>query len=399
MELKRVDNYCLKILFLVEAGIVITQVLNLDSMTSMLFLLTFPLTVLLWIRTIRQTFSETDLIVVITSILAVISVLINGAQRSAGFSFSYLKKLIMFIMALLFFQTAFRIRADEELCTFIRKLVDCLVVLLILMYFLKTDQMHMFNGRRTVYLTFCFSNPNLTGLFLSCLYMLKMHRLFEDGRWYAKLLHFLQQFFLGWFVFKTQSRNCLLVLTLYTAISIWLIFKSRKKLRFTKNWATLFAMFPACLVAIYMLLVYNNWIQSVFSFMRKSGKDLDSRVVVWSHALQHLWKAPAFGAYFELSEGTGTFQMHNSHLDIAASYGLPVLVLVCVLLIRYLYQRGRIYENRKDYIYILGFACAILLGMGEAAVFSGGLGIYIFAGMFLLLANQGHLETKDVIPI
>jgi len=79
-------------------------------------------------------------------------------------------------------------------------------------------------------------------------------------------------------------------------------------------------------------------------------------------------------------------QMHNSHLDIAASYGIPVLILVCVLLARWLRQgRGR---------YMIGFACALLLGLGEAAVFSGGLGIYIFAGLFLLLAKGEKDEDR-----
>lgn len=396
MELKQLDNFCLKVLFLVVAGIVVAQVLNLDSLTSMLFMLTFPLTVLLWVRTIRQTFSETDMLVVITCVLVVICVLLNGARANARFGFSYLKKLIMFIMALLFFQTAFRVRAGEELCAFIHKVVDCLVIFLITMYFLRTSRMYTLNGRRTVYLTFCFSNPNLTALFLSCLYMLKMHRLFEHGRWYVKLVHVLQMLFVGWFVLETQSRNCFLVLALYTMLSIWLVFKSRRNLRITKSWAILFAVFPAFLVAAYMLLVYNAWIQELLSFLVGEGKGLDSRAMIWGNALQQLWKSPVLGAYFEISEGTGVFQMHNSHLDIAVSYGIPVLVLVCALLVRYLCQQGRIYENRKGYIYILGFACAILLGMGEAAVFSGGLGLYIFAGLFLLLANQEHPKAKDV---
>jgi hypothetical protein len=66
---------------------------------------------------------------------------------------------------------------------------------------------------------------------------------------------------------------------------------------------------------------------------------------------------------------------------------VPVLVLVCVLLFIYIYQRGRRYSDKGQYMYIMAFCCALLLGMGEAAVFAGGMGIYIFAGSFLLLAN------------
>ena len=395
MELKRIDSACLKLLFLVEAGIIITQVLNLDSLTSVLFLTTFPLTVLLWIRSIRRTVSETDLIVVITCAAAGISVLINAAGASAHLSFGYLKKLIIFFMVLLYFQAAFRFRIDEKMHEYIRKVTDGIVVFLVLMFFLQTDRMYMLNGRRTVYFTFCFSNPNMTALFLSCLYMLKMHSLFEGGKWYVRLANILMQLILAGFIMETQSRNCLLVLMMYTAVSVWLIFRSQRKLRISKVWAAMIAAFPALLVAVYMTLVSSRWVQELLSFMISEGKGLDSRVRIWGLALRHLWESPVFGAYFEVSGGTGTFQLHNTHLDIAVSYGIPVCLLVCGLLIRYLHQRGRVYENKKRFIYILGFACAILLGMGEAAVFSGGLGINILAGALLLLANPAPQETKD----
>lgn len=393
MELKQIDRIYLKALFLVEAGIVVTQILSLDTLTSILFLFTFPLTVMIWLRTCRQTMSGTDLMVVIASVIATIGVLLNGASTSADVDFSSLKKLIMFIMALLFIVSAYRIRINEEMSTFIRRIVDALVVFLIIMYFFQREQMHTLNGRYTVYLTFCFSNPNMTALFLSCLYMLKMNRLFEDGKWHVKLFHILQQVLLGWFLVETQSRNGMLVLAMYTVFTIWLVFKSRRNLRITKFWAILFAIFPAVMVAGYMLLIQNEWIIRLLSFLVGEGKKLDSRVDVWGEALQHLADSPIFGAYYEISDGTGLRQMHNSHMDIAASYGIPVLVMVCILLAKCLHQQGRIYANKKDYIYILGFACSVLLGVGEAAVFSGGLGLYIMAGASLLLANK--MEEKQ----
>ena len=136
MELKRIDAFFLKALFLVVAGIIITQVLELDSVSSILFLLTFPLTIVLWIRSIRQTFSTTDMIVVIACVLAILSVLLNASKVSAAMDFEYLKKLIMFVMTLLFFQTAHRLRVHEGMRHFIRHVVDLLVLFLILMYFL-----------------------------------------------------------------------------------------------------------------------------------------------------------------------------------------------------------------------------------------------------------------------
>lgn len=388
MELKKIDTFFLKMLYLVEAGIVVTQVLRLDRITSLLFLLTFVFTVLLWIRTIRQTFSANDLLVVITAALAVIGVLLNAVRSNADLSFDYLKKLIMFIMALLFFQTAFRLRANDEFCVFLRRTVDFLTLFLIVMYFIRYGQMHMVNGIRTIYLTFNFSNPNLTALFLMGLYMLKAQQLFEQKKWFVKVVDILQQLLLAWFIVDTQSRNCLLVLFLYTVVMIWVFFRKSENLRITKGWAMLFAIFPALLVAVYMLMIDSKWILETFSFLVGEGKKLSSRVEIWGQALQFLRGSPVFGAYYEISKGTGSSQMHNTHLDIATSYGIPVLILVCVLLTKYLHQQGRIYDDKNEYIHVLGFACMIALGMGEAAMFSGGLGIYIIAGTSLLLANR-----------
>ena len=158
-------------------------------------------------------------------------------------------------------------------------------------------------------------------------------------------------------------------------------------MRITKGISYLIAVFPAAFVAVYMLLLSASWGQKMFSFLVSEGKGLDSRVEVWSGALQKLRSSPLLGSYYEVSGGSGVFQMHNSHLDVAVSYGIPVLALLCVLIHKYLHQYGRIYKDKQSYIYILGFACAIMLGIGEAAVFSGGLGLYIFVGTFLLLSN------------
>jgi hypothetical protein len=57
-----------------------------------------------------------------------------------------------------------------------------------------------------------------------------------------------------------------------------------------------------------------------------------------------------------------------------------------------MHHRGRSYKQKSSYIYMLAFCCAILLGIGEAAVFAGGMGIYIFVGTFLLLANMEDEE-------
>lgn len=394
MELKQTDAILLKLLYAVAAGIVITQALGLDNVTSILFLLTFPLTVVLWGRSIRRKLDSTDMLVLLTAVLAVVSVLLNALITETTISFNYIKKLIIFIMSLLFLSMANRMRVERSFIRYVNAIVDSLTVFLIAMYFIAGPRMYMINGWVTKYLTFGFSNPNLTGLFLVCLYMLTVYRLFSREKVAIKLIHIAMAAFLAWFVLETRSRNCLLIMMLYTAICAWLIFRGRKKMRIGKGMSVTIAVFPAIFVLLYMALISAEWVKKVFSILIEEGKLLDSRTVVWTKAMEFVVRSPILGAYSELSDGTGMFQMHNSHLDVMASYGIPAMFLVCVLLQKCLHQKGRVYQEKHAYLYILGFACAIMLGIGEAALFSGGMGIYIFVGAFLLLTDS--VETQSV---
>ena len=87
-------------------------------------------------------------------------------------------------------------------------------------------------------------------------------------------------------------------------------------------------------------------------------------------------------------------QMHNTHLDILVSYGTVILILTCYLLHSVI--RSADGENMKEETMVrLCFCGTIIMGMGEAALFSGGLGIYLFAGMFLLLCNRDRSEAGE----
>lgn len=394
MKLKRIDLFFFQTLYLVAAGIVVTQVLGLDNLTSMLFLSTFPLTVVLWLRTLRNTVTSSDILVMLAAGMAIISVLVDASITGADLSFEYLKKPIMFLMSLLFLQTAHRVRVGQDMVRFISRIADFLTLLLMVMYFTQFTRMHTINDIPTVYLTFRFNNPNLTALFAISLYMLVVYRLFTPERWYRKLGHILLAAFLMVVVFDTRSRNGLLVLVLYTLACAALIFRGRRQMRIGKFWAAMVSVFPAVFVGAYVAMVYMPWVQELLSFMVGEGKRLDSRMKIWGPALDCLAKSPLIGAYNETAAGFGTGHLHNTHLDIACCYGIPVLVIVCMLLYRYFHQGGRCYTRKSSYIYMLSFLCAIMLGIGEAALFSGGLGIYVVIGAFLLLANATEEESS-----
>ena len=87
--------------------------------------------------------------------------------------------------------------------------------------------------------------------------------------------------------------------------------------------------------------------------------------------------------------------MHNTHLDVMASYGIPVTILVCCFLFYIIYNRGNRY-SREQVLFLIAFMFSIVLGIGEAALFSGGQGLYIFIGCLLLLSRQ---DTDSYIKI
>ncbi len=388
LEQEKLDIWLFRLLFLLAGGILVTQTLGLESLTSYMFLLTFPLTVLLWARTIRNTLTAWDLLILLTVGVSVLNVLINTSFAGTSPSFSYFKKLIMFVMTLLYLQACSRMRVHDKAIKFFQNLLELLILYLILAFFVLKIQMFMIEDRVSAYLTFRFNNPNLTGLFLACLYMLEFPRLFQKDKWYKKLYQILLEVALAIFIVMTGSRNSILVALLYTIWCVVLMFVRHPRLRMNPAVTVIVILVPIVFVAVYMTVVYNETIQEVFGFMVEEGKSLDSRVEIWEPALQNLWKSPVLGAYSQITGGTGAAQMHNTHLDIACSYGIPVLILVCALMFRWLNQRNQSYESKAGYAYMLGFACAIVMGMGEAALFSGSLGLYIFVGGFLLLGNQ-----------
>ena len=71
-------------------------------------------------------------------------------------------------------------------------------------------------------------------------------------------------------------------------------------------------------------------------------------------------------------------------------------MLVCVFLHGLMCSMQKKSRSREHSIALIGFACVVLLGIGEAAVFSGGLGIYLFAGVFLLIQKPFTEPTQQL---
>lgn len=404
MSFHLIRQHLIRLDYLLAMLIILSQVLEYRNFTSLFFYMTFIVTVLLWICTVGEDFTGLDLFTLIIMVVALIAVLINGIAAGAAFSFSYLKKYIMFVCTLLFFAAAGRNGVDRRTrrMLVIMQLVTTLVMLVA--YLTRTISMYMLNGAVSSYLTLRFTNPQLTALFLACMIMFLTLAVVQERSWFLKILSAVAVCCNGFFLVETQCRTAQIAVVVFLVVLLERALLRRVRAPIWKWVMAVNAVMPIVVVTFYMQFLSKDWFRNMFSFMTGEGKGLDSRYLIWSSALSLLRESPVFGAYYEASGGVGYSQMHNTHLDIAVSYGVLTMILVCIFLyivMRRVQERPEAgMEKRKSYrsVALIGFICAILLGSGEAALFSGGLGIYIYAGVFLLNFDWETSEVPETVP-
>lgn len=392
MRLTRLDTFLIRVLYAMAALIVILQVLNQNALVSVVFYASFVVVLALWLSAVCRKMELLDALVLAAIALALIHVLINAIAANAGLSFQYLKKYIIFAVTLLLFSAADKLRISAAVGRWINGVMTLDSIAMSLTFFWKGQQLYEMHGIISNYLTFHFTNPNLAGLFLFCLAVYQFALLLYGRDLKRRLLHGVLFGFMTFFMLKTQSRNAILALAVFLVMAIPM-FRSNKRTVAVKKWVCAFiAIWPLLFAGLYMQLYGNNAVSRMLSFVVSEGKLLDSRVKMWRFAMQWYKTSPVVGAYNQITEGLGAGQMHNTHIDILAAYGPAVLVLVCVILYM-LMRRGAANATRHP-LYVVAFMCTIVMGMGEAALFGGSLGLYIFAVGFLLLSNMQQEEPS-----
>lgn len=384
----RTDILLLRLEFLTLWLIVATQVLGLSSVASLLFTLTFPMTLGLWLVTAAKEINRRNQLVILIVLLSGLHVCLNALLTGTLVSFSYCKKMIMFWSTILLFGVVGEYAPTAKDVRFLLRGNSLLSLFLIVVYAVQQENMYLLNGIVTGYLTFQFTNPNLTSVFLSAMCMVEFICAAANTGC-RRLFHGVLGGAMGCFVFLTQSRNTQLLLVIWAAVV--LLHRRFPDYRPGPGVTVVMTLFPLLFALGYLLLVSTPWVQQLFSFLIAEGKNLDSRVLIWGNALAAYLRAPLFGAYSQISEGTGASQMHNTHLDLLASYGTSVFLLVCVLL--YPMLRSTREDGGLTFLCRMAFYAMLLSGIGEAILFSGGIGIYLYAGMLAILANFRFEET------
>lgn len=374
----RADSLLLRLEFLAVWLLVAALVLGQNALASLLFTMTFFLTFGLWLVKAAERVDGLAVAILLLSGLAVCG---NALLSGTAVSFSYIRKLIMFWSTILLLSVVKDHQPEPREVRFLFRGNTLLACFLLGMYLVKGQALYRINGIITGYLTFGFTNPNLAAVFLSAICMVELIRA-GTVRGKKKLAHLLLGAVLAFFVSETKARNAQVILVVFLAVScLGRVSTGGFPGRRTPG---LLAAAPLLFALGYLLLVSADWVQSLFSFLAGEGKGLDSRVWIWKFALEAFLASPLLGAYSQISGGTGASQMHNSHLDILASYGVPTFLLVWQLLRRLLEGDGK---GGSAAVCRGAFFALLLSGLGEAILFSGGMGIYLYAGLLRLLAN------------
>lgn len=367
-------------LLLAVAGSVICEVLDLEAMASGLYTLTFPLTAALWISTVKERLYAGDLWLLGTLALAAVAVIVS-ALRSGCFAIEGYKKPVMLAMALLYLQSVSKMRPDRMTETFCRLATTAMALFLTGAYLLLGDD--AYDG---AYLTFRMTNPNLAGLILAIVYLWQLYWL-GDGKWPCRVLRFLLCLVLGYFLLQTRARSALIAAAAATLLWAAAMFR-RKTQAFGLTGSGILVSVPGIFAAGYLMLIRLPWVRWGLTFLTGAGKGLDSRRDIWEAVCSGIAARPLLGDYFGLPAQTGASHGHNIYLEIAGSYGIPVLMGVLGLLWGYLYRSGRPCSSRRSFSALCCFAGALMLGIGESALLCGGLGIYVLFGTFLLLSRK-----------
>ncbi len=388
MRINNLDSILIRALYLCISAMVIFQLFSLSAVTTILFYFTFVLVVFMWISLLSRAVDSQDVLCLILMFVTFFNVLLNATILSSVISFTYLKKTIMFFSTIVFFRVASKLNIREQERIFLKRCISVIVCTFIVMYFFNNEAMR--GGSR--FLVFNFTNPNLTGMFLFCFLVAEVIFFYRSETVKEKIYHGVLFIFLFWFILETQARNAMITLIIFSIFTVVLFFQKQfNGIKIRGGIATLVTVFPLLFSWAYMALISNPILSTVFNFIVSEGKALTSRHSVWSKAINAFLDSPFIGAYSQISDGTGQSQFHNTHLDILASYGFVVFILVCLFIGAIIYNRGNFYRTKSSYIAMVGFSCVILLGMGEAAVFSGGFGLNYFAGLPLLLIGSDEI--------
>lgn len=368
---------------LLEGVIMYLTMADQKGLVSTLFSFTF-----IWILYFfaRYSYSKEDKsfrqVVFFTIILSIVNVILTGGIND----FNYYKKVIMFVCFLMFLYLS-------SIYSINRKQVKWIILI---NFFISLFYIRFYN---TAYrmtdegfmLTLGFSNPNQTGMFIlnSILYCSIPIVAYKDAqvKWYYLAPFAWMVFTITPYLYLTESRANIAAYAVF--VLLVLLDYVIPHFKMTSKVVLFFlAIFPL-LFAVFYLMEFSLFKNADLSMgFGEHGKHSGTRLKIWNFAFNQFLDNPILGNYYGISNGTGSSQMHNTHVDVLASYGIvPFALFISVLYKVFKKFVNKQQVHRFNRVAFYAFIACLISGTFEASLVAGGLGLYILSCGFILLAN------------
>ena len=216
--------------------------------------------------------------------------------------------------------------------------------------------------------------------------------------WYEKAGMLVLSFFLLVLIFKTLARSCFVGIFVYFVLMLLGLFGGKRKINRLGLWGV--ALAPLAIVFLYLGVLKTKWFTDAFSFLVMNGKKLNARNKIWLVALGFARNNLLIGNYSGISGGMGMSQLHNTHIDVLCSDGLPSMILFVCFLYECMHKVNEQIKTMAQYAAFCAFIGCICIGCFEAALVSGSTGLFFLTGGFLILAAANDEdENMTAIPL
>ncbi len=379
-------NWYIRLEFLLCGLIVLGTIFEQTKLVSLIFSLTFICLLITWFYDIYRT-QKLNLLLLTIILLAIINVFINAGYTSlelVAFS-QYSKKLIIFITTVFSFYIATVFIPTKQTRRWLAWLPVGMGSLFIISYYFLGNTITMAKG-----ITLGFTNPNFTAVWLMHLLLYGVYNFFATHKLWLRILCLGYCIIMTNLMFLTLSRACMGGVVAFGILLVWGLLKPSYKLSPVIIWSVL--LFPIVFALVYMSITHYLMYTSDFDMIVSEGKSIISRVGIWTKALdsfKHSWWT---GDYAGISEGLGMSQMHNTHIDILASYGIVPFILFIMILWNILKKINNQLNSLPAYVALISFLSIFLTGTFEAGLVAGCTGLNFLTSGFLLLANTGDTQ-------
>lgn len=385
----RVTNKLIRLEFLLSIAIAVFTLWNKSNLVSLCFYCSFVVLLMATISVVNYR-SQIKTMAIAIIVVSVFMIFVNSFSTGGSVNASNAVSFIVFASLLIFIYVLFAANVNYYEVNWIMNWGIVFSACFPIAYYVFNIKTY-YAG----FLSMNFSNSNLLGMWLLQAAVLSAINVYWQKGLIKKIICVGLTILNINLILLSGTRNALLALMLGAFIAL-LYIHSRKK--YNNVILITVAALPIIFLIVY-LTFYSAISNNAFLLKFMTGsKRIDARLAMWSATLYNLKGHYLTGSYFTLAGN-----VHNSHLVVLTSYGIVVLFMT----IAYLYQVCSYANAQIETIFqrtcLTGFFITIFMGIGEGALFSGALGLYIPACIYIFLCRYNpdqeyvcghHMEGK-----